>query len=1129
MKIFRSAYTVFILSFVFGICSAKAAVDIAAAPLQTGTAVAPNIYYVLDDSRSMQWEIMPDEYVYIGSSIYGQLFPYISGLYNNSGNSFSSYIPRFSDDNIHNVIKRSSQVNKIFYDPKLTYVPWVKADGSSFGNASPTAALWDPATPSVGSINLTNEQNYNRWYRHSSNLNSREQDTNSRNYWPMTFFVYKGTGSELDISSYHGYQIQGSTAKKKDMNGGSWTTITSFSWVSGSTTINRSVTEERQNFANWFSYYRSRISAARAGTSIAFSELSDDYRIGFTTLATSRDSSNTKEIPLPSLANIEKGTFTGGNKTSWYDLLFSVKMNNPSGTPLRNSLKWAGDEYSKTGSTGPWGPGDSLDQISCRQSFTILTTDGYYNGSSPSVGNSDNTPGDLIEHPSGETDRHYKYEPIDPYKDSHSNTLADVAMEYWKNDLRPNLDNNVPVSSANPAFWQHMVTYGVSIGVKGNKDPAVDEPGSWADPQGSNGAKIDDLWHAAINGRGEFIPASKPDEFTSALSTALSSISERVGTASNLAGSTITLESGTGVFQGKFDSRDWSGDVVALDPDDSSSQSWSAAQKLKTRDPSSREIYYASSATEAKVFNTANISSGVLSADTVNYLRGDQTKELRNGGSFRNRTSVLGDIANSNPLLVEGVVNRLYENYSWGSGYESYFNSMRDRPATLYVGANDGMLHAFNANTGDERFAFMPKAVIPAVAELTQPNYIHRYFVDGSPVVADIKTTSWKTVLLGSLGRGGNTLFALDITDPTSFNTSDFMWEQSYDALGQTTSKPLIARLKNGKWVAVIGYGYNNTRSTRGGLLVIDIVNNGNVLWQIDLPASVATDNGIGQIEGWDADGDGNLDWVFGGDLHGNIWKFDLSVTDPQTNGVAYGGTPLFKAVSAAGVKQPVTGGVTLAKHPKTGELWLYFGTGKMLSDADPINTEQQSWYGIKDGSPISDRNTQLLKRDMYNVTSEDRVIEDAPLDDMATKRGWVIDLADSRERITETPQIRSVNLGYTRSTGLVVASQVPNSDFCNPASDGWVMAINPFTGGRLVVHYFDRSGDGLFDEGDSVTDPVSGEDGVVSGVKFDGMSGDALIIREELITTGGPDDTNLININSGVVSGRVSWREMSN
>src|SRR5690606_28822706 len=219
------------------------------------------------------------------------------------------------------------------------------------------------------------------------------------------------------------------------------------------------------------------------------------------------------------------------------------------------------------------------------------------------------------------------------------------------------------------------------------------------------------------------------------------------------------------------------------------------------------------------------------------------------------------------------------------------------------------------------------------------------------------------------------------------FNADKFMWERSYAALGQTTSKPVVARLGSGKWVAIIGYGYNNARDSRGGLLVIDILNGGNVLWQIDLPASVATDNGLGQIEGWDANGDGNLDWVFAGDLHGNIWKFDLTVSDPQANGVAYGGQPLFQAKSSSGLKQPVTGGVSLAKHPKTGQLWLYFGTGKLLSDADPINTEQQSWYGIIDGSPITDRNSQLIQRDMYNATNDERIIEDAPLDDMATKR----------------------------------------------------------------------------------------------------------------------------------------------
>ncbi len=1117
MTMLRSAYTVFLLTFVFGVCSAKAAVDIASAPLQTGTAVAPNIYYILDDSGSMQWEIMPDGYVTVNGTIRGYLFP-IPGTMYQGLNHFDKRIPRFDDDNIHNVIKRSSEINKVFYDPTLTYLPWVNANGVSFGDMPAATAKWDPYTPSVGSINLTASNSYNRWYSHANNLNNVSTDDNSRSYWPITFFVYKGTGSKTAISSYTGYQIRGSVAYKKDMASGNWATITGFTW--GDTS--RTVAAETQNFANWFSYYRSRILAARAGTSIAFSEVTDDFRVGFTTLAESKTDNNTLTVPLPVLADIEKGTFSSSNKTKWFDLLFKVPMNNS--TPLRNSLKWAGEQYSRTESSGPWGPGSAANQISCRQSFTILTTDGYYNGPSPNIGNADNTDGALILHPSGEESRHYKYTAVAPYRDNYSNTLADVAMHYWKRDLRPDLDNNVPVSSANPAFWQHMVTYGVSIGVEGTKDPATDTPGNWPDPQSGDQQKIDDLWHAAVNGRGEFIPASKPDEFTKALRTALSSISERVASSSNLAGSTISLDSGAGVFKGVFNSGDWSGDLVAVDPDNNFSQNWSAAQKLNARTAASRIIYYADNTTTAKSFTSANVDSAKLSADQVNYLRGDHAKEQRNGGAFRNRNSKLGDIANSTPLLVEGIVNRLYQNYSWGSGYEDFFNSMRNRASTLYVGANDGMLHAFDAKTGEERFAFIPAAVMPQLAELTKPDYIHKYFVDGSPVVADIKTSSWKSVLIGGLGRGGNTLFAMDITNPTNFNADKFMWERSYTALGQTASKPLVARLKDGKWVAIIGYGYNNTKSTRGGLLVIDIVNNGDVLWQIDLPNSVATDNGLGQIEGWDADGDGNLDWVFAGDLHGNIWKFDLSVADPQTNGVAYSGQPLFKAVSAAGIKQPVTGGISLAKHPKTGELWLYFGTGKLLSDADPINTDQQSWYGIKDGSPIIDRNSQLIKRDMYNVTSQERVIEEAPDNDMVTKRGWVIDLADSRERIVQPPQVRSVNLGASRGTGLVVASQVPNSDFCNPASDGWVMAVNPFTGGRLPVPYFDRDKDGDFDSEDEVTDPTTGSKVPPSGQKIPGMSDDVLIIRDKIIVK---DAAGMIN--TGVVDGRVSWREMAN
>lgn len=1130
----------FSLSLTLGVSVAKAAVDIAEAPLQTGSAVAPNIYFILDDSGSMQWEVMPDDYVIVNGTTQGYLFPIQSKMYSGL-NHFDERIPTFADDNIHNVIKRSSEVNKVFYNPAASYEPWKNWDNTSFNAAiaSPTNASWDPYNSAVGTIDLTAKQKFNRWYSSTSNLNSRSTSNSELEYWPITFYVYKGSGSALQIKNYNGYQIRGTKAYTKDMGSTvGWTQkTTNFVWnitekVNGeevTRTITNSISEQTQHFANWFTYYRSRILAARAGTSQAFADIGEGFRVGFKTLAS--DSNKTLKIPLPSLADIEKGTFSGSNKQNWFKKLFEVPMNNS--TPLRNALKWVGDEYSSDASSGPWGPGNNNSQISCRQSFAILTTDGYYNGPSPGIGNIDKSIGPLHVHPSGDVDKNAQYKPEEPFTDNYSNTLADVAMKYWMNDLRNDLDNNVPVArtSKNSAFWQHMVTHGASIGVKGTKDPRSDEPGNWRDPQAGNGEKIDDLWHATINGRGEFIAANDPIEFSKAIKDILKAIQDVTATSSNLAGSTTSLETESGLFQGSFSSGDWSGDLISVDTNNNFSETWSAANKLNSRDYTTRAIYFGTSATSASAFTGPNVANNVLTDDQVNYLRGDRSKERKNNGVFRNRTSVLGDIAHSTPLLVEGIVNRNYQLYSWGTGYEKFRRDMFNRASTVYVGANDGMLHAFDAKTGAERFAYIPGAAMSKIGSLTDPDYLHTYYVDGSPVIADIQDNSgnWKSILIGTMGRGGNSIFALDVTNPTMFNQSNMLWEKSYAALGTTTSRPLITRLKSGKWVAIIGYGYNNTKASQGGLLVLDINNNGQILWQIDLPASAGSDNGLGQVEGWDADADGNLDWVFAGDLHGNIWKFDLSVASPQTNGIAYGGKPLFTAKSASGAKQSVTGGVSLAREPGTGQLWVYFGTGRLLSNADTINTDQQSWYGIKDGSQIVDRQSQLKKRDMSNVVANAnvsaRVIEDATNSDLITKRGWVIDLLDTRERIVQKPQVRSVNLGSSRASGLIVASTVPTSDFCSPSSDGWVMAIDPFTGGRLKVPYFDLSKDKKFDDDDSVKDPVTSEDVVPSGVKFTGMQGDILIVEEE----GYVDTLKSIGLNTGAIAGRVSWREMSN
>lgn len=439
------------------------------------------------------------------------------------------------------------------------------------------------------------------------------------------------------------------------------------------------------------------------------------------------------------------------------------------------------------------------------------------------------------------------------------------------------------------------------------------------------------------------------------------------------------------------------------------------------------------------------------------------------------------------------------------------------------MGANDGMLHAFDGTTGTELMAYMPQKMLTAEANLADyasKTYKHKYYVDGSPVVADAYVDgSWRTILLGSLGRGGNSLFAIDVTDPQALSGANkaqkILWDKSFPELGITTSKPAIARLNNGKWAAVVGFGYNNS-TNKAGLLVIDLAD-GSVIRTITTTS--ASENGLGQIEGWDRNSDGNTDWFFGGDLKGNVWKFDLSDQNPALWGVAYEDRPLFTAVDGAGVPQPITGGVSLSSQPETGQLWVFFGTGKMLSAEDPLRSDANTWYGIRDGIVINNK-AELKQRQIIAQEDNARVIEAGAPYDMADLRGWYINLNDPRERIVNRPQVVG--------NSLVINTVAPGDNECNPQGSGWVMSVNPYTGGRLSYTYFDRNKDKKFDKNDDINEVP------VSAIRFDGMPSEPAVFRNDdgtatLVT--GLADTRIADtdVQPGFLQGRVSWRELTN
>ncbi|RYF78169.1 MAG: pilus assembly protein [Cytophagaceae bacterium] len=708
-------------------------------------------------------------------------------------------------------------------------------------------------------------------------------------------------------------------------------------------------------------------------------------------------------------------------------------------------------------------------------------------------------------------------------------------MAYWKSDLRSDLDNIVPTSNADPAFWQHMVTFGIAIGARGVLDPATDLARlvagtiGWPDPQptytGGNDilARIDDLWHAAVNGRGTFLTAADPNAFKLGLTAALSTITQRTGSFSNVSATSTSLDGGTLVFTASYLSGVWTGELNAypvINSAVSGTPTWSASQGIST---GNRKIFtwngVAGSAfpTAGQTTSLARASApAVTGDDNALYIAGDRSKELVNGGTLRNRTSLLGDIVSSSPA------------YSSDTG-------------TVYVGANDGMLHAFNANNGVEQFAYIPSSINFAdLGSLSAPTYSHRYFVDGPVILSTRAQTPDRTILVGSLGKGGKGVYALDVTTPSSFSASNVKWERygaSGDAeaanIGFIQSRPFVAKLNDGTTALVVANGINSTNDQ--AVLLVYNLDTGALLKQINTNVgSSGAPNGLSGATGWDVDANGTVDYVYAGDVRGNVWKFDLSGVTSGGWRVANSGSPIFTAsypVGTGSTLQPITADMTVALNPSTYETWLFFGTGRFMTTGDLTDKSGQSLYGIVDTS-TSNSNTTLARTTLttrsITVTGTQNgfpVRAFQPNSILpAGSRGWYIDLLKPSavaggastlegERIVSEAQL------FNRT--LLVSSIIPTASACQADGTGYLNALDAFTGTSGTESFFDLDGDGSFSDETVGGVPVGS---VNLGV---GMPTLGNVLRGKIVVGGSKGNLGGVNIADNRNTGRVSWREI--
>lgn len=605
------------------------------------------------------------------------------------------------------------------------------------------------------------------------------------------------------------------------------------------------------------------------------------------------------------------GTANVDDTDTLLGLLYSIDSNG--GTPLRLALKEVGKYYhqgvSSTLGTSPYASAN--DGGACQHAFSIAMTDGYWNGSSPGVGNQDG-------------DQNAKY------ADGYSDTLADVAMKYYKEDLSDEdvltngLDDLVPTNSCDKAAHQHMVTYTVSFGVTGTLNPEDYHycllDGStplWPDPTTdcySCPKKIDDLWHAAVNGRGMFFSASNPEELVNSLISLLQNIKSRTASGASVSVNGEELNEGTVLYLARYDSGNWTGEVIAFPVDPYTGEIlmeepdilWNSSDELQGTIWSNRRIVTYNGTSSGVPFSFINLTDDQKTAlDTnwetdpanaqniVDYIKG------REIDGFRPRTKKLGDIIHSAPLLTGNVI-------ADGDGNDNDVDGETDEigekePGTIYAGGNDGMLHAFNAKDGKERFAYVPNLVFENLKELVDFDYEHKFFVDLTPYArkhVEISVDNFITMLVGGLGKGGKGYYALNITDAETITSSTaigevanmVMWEYPMagvveNDMGYSFSKAYIVKSYdiNNEWVVIFGNGYDSVN----GEAVLYILNvDGTVIRKIHTQASGC--NGLSTPALVDINWDNRVDYVYAGDLNGNMWKFDLTDSNPDNWDVAY-------------------------------------------------------------------------------------------------------------------------------------------------------------------------------------------------------------------------------------------------
>ncbi len=1159
----------FMLYFSGTLSASAAALNVSQKPLILTETVPPNMLLTLDESGSMSWGYVPDS---VESSVISG--SYITRLY--AANAFNPMyytpdtkyvIPPFFDES-GNEVQLSTQFTKAPIngfrpgDGTLDLSDYYRPTGKEYRMPSGSHnRLNGPADDFRATITFSS----NDTKEVTSAAGIKFEVTRSGNSGNRIYTCkILQSGPVLDTSGFSctrnnneytartpAYYYSYDQTLKNCTNTTSNTDCYKLVFVSDS---------EKENFAIWYSFYRTRALATLSATSLAFAQLSPAVRLGWQDLArctklNGGDTTLCKDNKFRQYDALHKGQF--------YSWLKDIYFN--SGTPLPAAMKKAGEffkedvawhKYPNSRNTSDKNTKENT--YACRASYHILMTDGMWNATTtnPSSFRHDNAD---ITLPDGK-----KYTGQPPYKDAKASTLADLAMHYWAtdlsglpNELKPYIHTKNTDSDKqywdprnDPATWQHMTNFIMGLGLTSTlNSPGIPWAGgshqgagyealkagtvNWPEASSGSDNNVYDLWHAAINSRGEFFSVDSPETMIKAFKDILNRIADRTTTAARpaVSASFVTDNSGgslqSNVYATQFSSEDWSGEL--------SKTQLAAGQTTKlwtstTPSPDSRKIMMAGAETTSsklKAFTWGNLGDlqDVLNinpeslvgakdnrgADRVDYILGNRSLEGDSETSFRRRNSntVIGDIINSSPVVVGTPAYLTYladaieepdrsDYKSYASFREANRKAVTDpdtgavsgRKEMIYVGANDGMLHGFNAATGIEEFAFIPTEVIKNLYRLTGKNYSggeHHYFVDGTPIVRDVylgDDEGWRTVLIGTLRAGGKALFALDVTEPDSVK---LLWEfdsTTDEDLGYTFAQPEIVRLHTGEWAVLQGNGYDSSND-RAALLIIDI-KTGELIKKILVPEEVADNgitlpNGLSSVRGADNNGDGLVDYAYAGDLQGNLWRFDLvrdfaseetsdpfSRTNPEVANtskndfkLAYGGKPLFTARDSKDIsRQPITIQPSLVRHPSSHGYLVLVGTGKYFehSDANVDTSRAMTLYGIWD------RNTKRQTTSATTLRAEER--ENLLMQSFSTEEKNAAFMS-AEEAVTATRDIRLLSSKVPQWYKTPAEGQPPLDTRNDENVNQWGWALDMSVGstleGEMIINNMTASGSILF------------------------------------------------------------------